>query len=182
MQMARPDLLSRVSRLILLGAAVLLLVPQGAPAHSPTDMQLAFDQENRILSVTITHLVADPSIHYVKRVLISSGGSVIGDNGYTSQPSPQTFTYTYLLPQGVNGEVEVRAECSILGSISRSLQLKGVSPEMTAVPASPGTTPGETVALPGVTPPAPATAPAMAGPGLLPLAAAMALAAWRFRR
>ena len=166
MQMARPDLLSQVFRFILLGAAVLFLVPQGAPAHSPTDMQLAFNQGNRILSVTITHTVADPSTHYIKRVLITTGGSTISDTAYTSQPSPQTFTYTYLMPQSADGDIQVRAECSILGSITRSLQVN----------ASPGisTTTGGSL-------PVPAAMPTKAGPGLLPLAAAIVLAAWRFR-
>jgi len=182
MQMARPDLLSLVSRLILLGAAVLLLVPQGAPAHSPTDMQLALDQENRILSVTITHTVADPSTHYVKRVLITTGGSTITDTAYTSQPAPQTFTYTYLMPQDVNGEVQVRGECSILGSISRSLQVEDALPGVTPVSAATVTTPLTTTAPTGGVPPAPAATPDVAGPGFLPLVVAITLAVWQFRR
>ena len=173
---------SRYCRAIILVTLALFLIPQGVPAHPPSDMVLAFDQGDRVLSVTITHMVADPLTHYVKRVLITTGGSVISDNAYTSQPSPQTFTYTYLLPEGGNGEVEVRAECSIFGSITRSLQVQGASPEVTAAPASPGTTPGETATRSGVTPPAPAATPPGAGPGLLPIGAAIALAAWRFRR
>ncbi len=182
MQIARPDLLSRVSRLILLGAAVLLLVPQGAPAHSPTDMQLAFDQGNRILSVSITHPVADPSAHYIKRVLITTGGSTTSDTTYTSQPSPQTFTYIYLMPEDVNGEVQVRAECSILGSISRSLQGEDALPEVTAVSTATVTIPLTTTAPTGGVPPAPAATPDVAGPGFLPLVVAITLAVWMFRR
>jgi hypothetical protein len=168
MQMARPDLLSRISRLILLGAAVLLLVPQGAPAHSPTDMQLAFDQGDRILSVTITHPVADPSTHYIKRILITTGGSTITDTAYTSQPSPVTFTYTYLMPQSVNGEIQVKGECSIIGSITRSIQVQQESPRTTGTP--------------GASPPTSATTPARAGPGFLLITTAVALAVWRFGR
>jgi hypothetical protein len=109
MRMTCPDLLPLVSRFILLGAAVLLFIPQGAPAHPPSDMKLAFDQGNRILSVTITHSVADPSTHSIKRVLITRGGSTFSDIAYTGQPSHQTFTYSYMLPTGVNGEIQVRA-------------------------------------------------------------------------
>jgi hypothetical protein len=145
-------------------------------------MVLAFDPGTRVLSVTITHMVADPTTHYVRRVLIAAGGSNVSDNAYTSQPFPQTFTYTYLLPPGVNGEVEARAECSIFGSITRSIQLVGETPELTAAAAEPGTTPGETTAGSGAAPPASATTPVRAGPGLFPVAAAIALAAWRFRR
>jgi hypothetical protein len=148
-------------------AIALLIIPQGAPAHSPTDLQLAFNRGDRILSVTITHPVADPSTHYIKRVLITSGGSTIADTAYSSQPSPQTFTYTYLMPQSVNGEVQVKGECSILGSMTRSIQVQA---------ASPGTT-----GIPGTSPPTSATTPAGAEPAPLLLTAAIALAAWRFR-
>jgi len=181
MQMTSPDLLSRISRFILLGAAVLLLVPQGAPAHSPTDMQLAFDQGTRILSVTITHTVADTSTHYIKRVLITTGGSVLGDTAYTSQPAPQTFTYTYLIPQGVKGEVQVRGECSILGSITRSLQAEDALPEVTTVSTGTATTLRTTTAPTGGVPSAQAGTPDAAGPGFLTLVVAITLAVWRFR-
>ena len=181
---------SRPCRAIFLLALALLLVPQGAPAHSPSDMQLAFDQGNRILSVTITHTVADPSTHYIKRVLVTTGGSPLSDTAYTSQPSPQTFTYTYLVPEGVNGDIQVRAECSILGSITRSLQIQGASPGVATSPqgrppvppAAPGTNRPSATNAAGSPPAAPSATPTEAGPGLLPLAAAMALAVWRFRR
>jgi hypothetical protein len=145
-------------------------------------MQLAFDQGNRILSVTITHTVADPSTHYIKRVLITTGGSTISDTAYTGQPSPQTFTYTYLMPQGVNGEVQVRGECSIIGSITRSLQVEDALPEGTTVSAATVTTsPNATAPAAGV-PPVPAATPDVAGPGFLPLVVAITLAVWLFRR
>ncbi len=172
---------SRSCRILLLAALALLLLPQGAPAHPPSDMVLSFDPGTRVLSVTITHIVADPTTHYVKRVLITTGSPVVSDNAYTSQPSPQTFTYTYLLPTGVNGEIQVRAECSIFGSITRSIQLAGDTTEPTGVPASPGTSPGETTTGTGAAPQASATTPARAAPGLIPVAAAIALAAWRSR-
>jgi len=189
MQIARPYL-SRISRLILIGAAVLLLVPQGAPAHAPSDVQLALDQGNGILSVTITHTVADPSTHYVKRVLITTGGSVIRDTAYTSQPSPQTFTYTYLLPSGVNGEVQVKAECSILGSITRSIQAEvappaGITVPEPSIPVSvrPPVEPVDTgTSQPAAGASPPAVMPTKAGAGLIPIAAAMALVVLRFRR
>ena len=174
---------------VLLG---LLLIPQAAPAHPPSDMQLAFDRGTRILSVTITHTVADPTTHFVKRVRITAGGSQISNNTYTSQPSPSSFTYTFQMPPSAGGEIQVVAECSILGSTTRSIQI----PEgMGAGSPAPGTTlPGQVSgtgtppippgAPPGTraTPPAASPATTAAPAGLLPLAAALALAGWRLRR
>jgi hypothetical protein len=178
----------RVAALLLLG---LLLLPQGAPAHPPADLQIAFDRGTRVLSVTITHPVADPSTHYVKRVLVMAGDSPVTDAAYTSQPA-SPFTYTYTLPPSVSGEIRVVAECSISGSQARSIQVTEGTPAgspatATTVPdratltVTPPSPPG---APPGTRATLPATAPATteAAPGLLPLASALALAGWRLRR
>ena len=170
----------------------LLFIPQAALAHPPSDMQLAFDQGTRMLTVTITHTVADPTTHFVKRVLITAGGSQISNNTYTSQPSPSIFTYTYQLPSSAGGEIQVTAECSIFGSTTRSIQIPegrmagnpapgNMAPDQDTrtftPPIPPGAPPG-TRATPPAAPPAATAAPA----GLLPLASALALAGWRLRR
>ena len=173
--------------LVLLG---LLVIPPCASAHPPSDVQLAFDPGSRNLSVTITHMVADPTTHYVKRVLITGGNSVISNNTYTSQPSPSTFTYSYPIPEGVAGEIQVEADCSLFGSTTRSIQVPGDSSAPTADAAPPSTvTPPKPPAVPGkngppsTIPATPAATSTKAGIGFLPAAAAIALvAAWRFRR
>ncbi|MDD1663725.1 MAG: hypothetical protein LUQ32_00060 [Methanomicrobiales archaeon] len=176
-----------VVALLLLGV---FLLPQGSPAHPPSDLQLAFDEGARVLSVTITHPVADPATHYVKRVLVTAGGSTLSEHAYTSQPA-SPFTYSYPLPPSAAGEIQVVAECSIQGSATRSLQVPEGPPAgspapgttvpgratLTVTPPSPpGAPPGTRATLP----PAPATTEA--APGVFPFAAALALAAWRFRR
>jgi hypothetical protein len=170
-----PSDLSRPSRAIPLLILTLFLIPHGAPAHPPSDMRLSYDQESRVLSVSIAHLVADPTTHYIKRVLITSGGSIISDNAYTSQPSPESFTYTYPLSPAVKGEVQVTAECSLIGSLSRSLQV----PEgpMGGTSASPSSGSDRATSQ---TEPAPS--PTKAGPGILSLSAALATAVWLSRR
>jgi hypothetical protein len=179
----------RVIPLILLG---LLLLPQGAPAHSPSDLKLAFDPVARMLSVTITHPVTDPATHHVKRVLVTAGGSVLNDSAYTSQPVSPSFTYTYPVPPGANGEIQATAECSVFGSLTRSIRIPEGQP---AVSPAAGTTVPDQATLsmtpprppgppPGTrgTPPVPAPATTEAAPGLLTFMAALALSGWRFRR
>ena len=178
-----------VVALVLLG---ILLIPQAAPAHPPSDIQLAFDPGTRILSVTITHTVADPTMHFMKRVHITAGGSQISNNTYTSQPSPSSFTYTYQLPPSAGGEIQVVAECSIFGSTNRSIHIPEGMVSGSPAPGTPlpgrvsgtGTPPIPPGAPPGTreTPPAAAPATTAAPAGLLPLAAALAIAGWRLRR
>lgn len=189
-QMVPPQGLSRIAAAIPFLVLVLVLLPQGAPAHPPSAVQPAFDEGTRVLSVSITHPVADPTTHYIRRVLITAGDVVVSDTAYTSQPSSQSFTYTYPLPPGVKGDIRVTAACSISGSQSASLQVPAGAPPDTPLPglttpaatppSPPGPPPGTRSTLPPATPPATPGA----GPGLLPVTAALALglAGWRLRR
>jgi len=154
---------------------VVLAIPQAALAHPPSDMQLRFDEASGVISVTITHPVTDPSTHYVKRVLIQQGGTVIQDTPYMSQPSPQTFTNTYPLPPGVSGEITVRVECAIGGSLTRSLPITRTTTPPTVSPTVSPTSPG--TVLPGTTATS-ATSPATPAP----LGALAVLAVWWSRR
>jgi hypothetical protein len=155
-------------------------------------MQLAFDEGTGQLSVTITHQVADPTTHYVKRVLIQQETTVLLDTPYTSQPSAQTFTYTYPIPPEVAGTVEVKAVCSITGEISRTLQIARLTPTSTLTVATPtGTSPTPatlspvtvttTVATPAETAAA-APSPVAGGIAVAALGALAVLAVWWVRR
>jgi hypothetical protein len=163
--------------LVLLG---LLLLPQGAPANPPSDLQLSFNETTRVLSVTITHPVADPGTHYIKRVSATSGGTAVSSRSYTSQPASSPFTYTYTLSPDVKGEIQVAAECSVFGSLARSITVPEGTPAVprTATPPGPEGEPGDS----GTTPPGTAPATTEAAPGPIPLAAALGLALWRARR
>jgi hypothetical protein len=185
-----PDFRSASTCLIFPVVLILLLVPQGALAHPPTDVQASSDA-NGILSVTITHPVGNPLTHYIKRVLVTAGGSTIIENVYTSQPAEGTFTYTYTLPPGVSGELRVTADCSIAGSRSSAILIPaGTTVPAASIPAATGTASLQTATEPGLpattaagtAPAAPGTTPTKAGAGLFPIAAAAALAVWRFRR
>lgn len=181
----RPGL---VIPLVLLG---LLLIPQAAPAHPPSDLQLAFDGKTRVLSVTITHPVADPATHYVKRVLITSQGSTLGNTSYASQPASSPFTYTYELPPSSGGDIQVVAECSVFGSLGRSLQVTEETPgtgPASGTPAPDPSTPAASTSGPSDPSPRTGTLPPVSPPatevpaGILPVAAALALAGWRLGR
>jgi hypothetical protein len=110
------------------------------------------------------------------------------ENVYTSQPAEGTFTYTYPLPPGVSGELRVTADCSIAGSRSSAILIPAGT--LASIPAATGTASLRTATEPGLpaatgagtAPAAPGTTPTKAGAGLFPIAAAAALAVWRFRR
>jgi hypothetical protein len=96
-----------------------------AMAHSPADVTVSFDENSGDLTVAITHMVDDPTAHYVKQVTVMQGTTVLIDKYYTSQPDKSSFTYHYSLPQlkGGIGEIKVNAVCNMIGSRSGTLML-----------------------------------------------------------
>lgn len=196
MQKGLPIPVPRILRWGCLMLGVLLAISQGALAHPPSYMKVTFDEGTGQLSVTITHTVSDPTTHYVKRVVLRQGTTVLLDTPYMSQPSPLTFTYLYPLPPEVTGGIEVKAECNLAGSVTRTREITRSTPTVTL---SPATTPTTVMATPTATqPPAtatptgttatatvPATAapsPAAGGIGLVALVALAVLAFSRARR
>jgi hypothetical protein len=144
----------RIPVLALLAAVCFLILP--VTAHPPSDMSVSYNEISHTLAVTITHQVPNPQSHYIKEVLVTINGKTVSDSFYTSQPAPDTFTYTYPIDTKTTDEVVVTATCSLTGSLTRTLYNTG--PIAT-------TPPGETAD----------PAPTKASAGLLPL---LGLAIW----
>jgi len=136
-----------VAFLVIAVCAWIIVLP--AAAHAPSDMSISYNELSKVLNVTITHQVPSPQAHYVKEVRVTINGNTVHDEYYTSQPSPDTFTYTYpLLPEPGN-TIEVTAYCNIAGSISRTMYMPG--PTATA-PGQTGTPPPTQKAVMGIIP------------------------------
>lgn len=121
-----------ISRIGIMGVrrlAIILIVLAAlsgyAMAHSPADVTVAYNENSGDLTVVITHLVDDPTTHYVKQVTVMQGATVLIDTSYTSQPEKSSFTYHYSLPQlkGGIGEIKVNTVCNLIGSRSGTLML-----------------------------------------------------------
>ncbi len=133
-----------------LGIAVcawIIVLP--AAAHAPSDMSISYYELSKMLNVTITHQVPNPQAHYVKEVRVTINGNTVHDVYYTSQPSPDTFTYTYPLLPDPGNTIEVTATCSIAGSISRTMYMPGPT---ATFPGQTGTPPLTQKAAPGMIP------------------------------
>jgi hypothetical protein len=106
-------------------------------AHPPSDMTLTYNELSKDLQVTITHTVPNPQEHYIKEVIVTINGRVVNDSRYTSQPTPDTFTYTYPVMTKPGDEIEVKASCVLYGSLTRQLYTTGTlatTPPPAAVP------------------------------------------------
>ena len=118
-------------------AAFVWLVIQPAAAHAPSDMSISYNELSKELEVTITHQVPNPQAHYVREVRITINGNVVNDSQFTSQPAPDTFTYTYPLLPVPGNTIEVTASCSIAGSISRYMYMPGPTATQPDRPVTP---------------------------------------------
>jgi hypothetical protein len=88
-------------------------------------MRIIYDRDSSSILVTITHQVDDLSTHYVKEIELKKNGVTVDTLTYTSQPSPETFTYRYLLPLHQGDTGSVTAMCNIGGSITRQITVPG---------------------------------------------------------
>jgi hypothetical protein len=162
----RPSVPVRFPVLLLVAIAATLLIASPVAAHAPTDIVLSYDNAAKQLSVTITHPVPNPDVHYISNVKVKVNDLVTIDNDYKSQPNGDTFTYTYPLPANAGDTIRVTATCITGASLTKTLDL----------PAPGQVTQGQAAAAPSATA-ASAAAPAgavpsptpKAAPGLLPV-------------
>jgi hypothetical protein len=131
-------------RHLVIGILVLTLLSGHAIAHTPSGVDVSYDEQAGDLGVAITHQVDDTSTHYVKQVTVRQGTTVLVSQSYTSQPGKSAFTYRYNLPQlkEKSGEITVDVECNVFGTRTGTIILG--APTVTGVPA--GTTPAPTQA------------------------------------
>jgi len=107
--------------LSLLAAGLFLIVP--VMGHSPADIGIQYDPVTEKLSVTITHVVDDPATHYVNKVQVKHNGRVISDPDYKSQPTKDTFTYTYDLKASPPDVFWVLTTCSRGGTLEKKYEI-----------------------------------------------------------
>ncbi len=123
-----PSRLSRAGRvfvfILLLAAGGCILVTPVA-ANPPSDMSVSYQELSRTLAVTITHQVPNPQNHYIKEVLVVINGKTVNDSFYTSQPTPDTFTYSYPVDTKPGDEIAVTATCVFAGSLTHQLYNTG---------------------------------------------------------
>ena len=155
--------------LVLLAAITLTVFP--AAAHSPSDIQLSYNDAAKELTVVITHPVPDPQSHYIRNVKVKVNDVVSVDMDYKSQPAQDRMTYTYSVPLNNGDTIRVTATCNQGPSLTKTMDITSPSAAAATVsgytvePAPPLTT--------GTPAPAPVTTQKSAL-GILPVIAAAA--------
>ncbi len=115
-----------ISLCIFLSLFGLVLLSYKVLANPPSNMELVYDESTTTLNVTITHVVSNPSTHFIETVTIKVNDTTQESAIYTSQPDSSTFLYQYTNINATSGNViSVTAVCNISGQIEKSLTVGG---------------------------------------------------------
>lgn len=90
--------------------------PRSGNATPPENIQLQYNLRTQMLLVTITHDSMFKGSHYIKFVEIKKNGGVVSINTYNSQPTGETFSYSYRIPAIEEDTIVVTATCNMSGS------------------------------------------------------------------
>lgn len=88
------------------------IVSGSADGHSPSDMDLEYNNDLMQLKVMITHTVEDPSLHYIDKITVFKNGSHYTNNTYNSQPENSDLIYSFQLNLDGGEKIRVVATCN----------------------------------------------------------------------
>lgn len=111
-------------RALLIAVFIAAFMPVAAQAHPPEELLLSYDAAKRQLAVRITHSSREPARHYVRKVEVVKNKALIVSASYSDQAGA-AFSYTYPLEAGPGDLVEVTAACSVFGSKTERLDMRG---------------------------------------------------------
>jgi len=126
----------RYSAVFFLCVMALIALPYLVCANAPSGLTDSYNLETQELRVTITHPVSDPTTHYIYKVEIKKNGADYNISTYTSQPDPNSFTYSYQVNATTGDVIDVTASCIQGGS--KSLQHTITTTNNESKPSTPG--------------------------------------------
>ena len=92
-----------------------------ASAHPASEMSISYNIEKELLNVSITHRVSDSSSHYIDQIIIYKNGEIYASLNYTSQPTNNSFYYSYDISANLSDTLEVFTHCNLGGTLTEQL-------------------------------------------------------------
>jgi len=85
-------------------------------AHGASDVDLSFDEENSILTITVEHSVKDPASHYIDEIIVELNGEEIIKQSFSKQTDDNYQVVSYVIIDAKAGdEIEAITNCSKFG-------------------------------------------------------------------
>lgn len=111
----------RITASILL-FAMLLVMP--VYAHPPKGIELAFESKTKVFRINISHVVDDPSRHYIEKVVVELNGDEIITQTFKTQTDKKTQEIMYVIGDAEEGDkIAVTAYCNISGKMTKTLDV-----------------------------------------------------------
>lgn len=104
-------------------ALAVVVIGETAAAHDPRTIELRYDMDIRLLDVAIAHDVIDASKHYIKQVDVSVNGQKQKSYYFDRQYDRQRLDESFRVEAKAIDIIEVKAYCSVLGSIEKGIQI-----------------------------------------------------------
>jgi hypothetical protein len=104
---------------------IVAMLPMAVFAHAPKKVNLSYDSESGILSISVTHPVKDVEDHLIDPIVIMVNDVEVKKLNYKSQSSLENHEIEVELPDLKPGDiVKVKAVCNKLGSKTGKLEIK----------------------------------------------------------
>ncbi len=94
-------------------------------AHTPGPMNLEYNTDTDILTVTVVHSTADPNTHYIYEIVIEKNSVQVDSQTYTSQIDPTQVVETFTISAVDGDTLRATAKCSVSGQVSETLTIGG---------------------------------------------------------
>jgi hypothetical protein len=110
---------------LLLIALLLIWMGGELTAHAPVGLNLAYDQETKLLSVEFMHRSRNPEDHFVYSVKIAVNSEQVIEQSLMSQEKAEGGSLVFkIIDLKAGDEVNVQIECNKGGRRSRKLKIE----------------------------------------------------------
>ena len=108
------------------GAVLFLTVMAlNAYAHPPSDIQITFNSQTKILQAVMRHNVKDSTKHFIEKVDVGLNGEEIISHMISRQDNNQEQTIEYLIPDAKAGDIlSVEGYCNLGGKLEKEVQVQ----------------------------------------------------------
>ena len=112
--------------LVILATLLCITSTTIAFAHPPKNVELTWSAATNTLSVKASHLVNNPTKHYVMLfVVLDSSNKQIYTKQYTKQALDTTFADSAILKDIKTGDtIKIRLVCNIMGIVEKEIKLQ----------------------------------------------------------
>jgi hypothetical protein len=102
-------------KIILFFVVLLFLVPKLVGAHPPSNMELEYDSEGKLLHITMRHVTNNSRKHRIRLLVVYKNGEQFANYYLPHQVSPKGIDTESALDAESGDEIKVQAVCSEAG-------------------------------------------------------------------